>query len=105
MPYRSARMLPPAAFLVLLSTLAGAADPSSQPANADPLDARAAVPPARHESVFKRYRTNRDDPLRSWKDANDEVARIGGWRAYAREAAQADAADAPASGPSGHPHH
>ncbi len=108
MPYRSALVLLPAAFLIL-SAPAGAADapPQSppQPAKADPLDANAAVPPAHHESAFKPLRPKRSEAPRSWKEANDEVARIGGWRAYAREAAQPDAAAAPASGPSGHPHH
>jgi hypothetical protein len=111
MPYRSARVLLPAAFLIL-STLAGAADtspvasmPPPRPAKADPLDAGVAVPPASHEPAFKRYRPHRDEAPRSWKDANDEVARIGGWRAYAREAAQPDAPAVPASAPSGHGHH
>ena len=34
----------------------------------------------------------------AWKDANDNAARIGGWRAYAREAqAPAAGASAPAA--------
>jgi hypothetical protein len=109
MPYRSARVLLPAAFLILFA-LAGAAEMSSpspvpQPAKADPLDASVPVPLSGHESAFRRYRPNRDEALRSWKDANDEVARIGGWRAYAREAAQPDFPATPPSGPSGHQHH
>jgi hypothetical protein len=108
MLYPSARVLLPAAFL-MLSALVGAADApapsSSPPAKADPFDANAAVPPACYESAFKRLRPQREEAPRSWKEANDEVARIGGWRAYAREAAQPDAASAPASGPSGHQHH
>jgi hypothetical protein len=106
MSYRSARALLPAAFLIL-STLAGAQDasPSPRPPKTDPLDAGVVVPPAHHESALKRYRPNRGEAPRSWKDANDEVARIGGWRAYAREAAQPDVPAAPASAPAGHGHH
>jgi hypothetical protein len=78
-----------AALLALLVPTINAARP-------DPLDPQAAVPRLTHESAFKHYRGQRDEKLRGWKDANDEVGRIGGWRAYAREAQQADA---PASQP------
>lgn len=102
MSYRFSRWLLPAAFLTLAS-LAGAAGPSdpSRPAKADPLDAAATVPRAVHRSALAGYRANRDTELRSWRDANDEVARIGGWRAYAREAAQPGAAATPSTGPAG----
>ena len=110
MLHRPARRLWPAALVLLSSSLAGAADPSppQRPARADPLDPAAAVPATPYHSVFKQYRALRDEPLRSWKEANDEVARIGGWRVYAREAAQPDAAApprtaAPASAPSAIP--
>jgi hypothetical protein len=63
------------------------------PARPDPLDARAPVPAASHVSPWGRYRAWRDTEVGDWKAANDTVARIGGWRTYAREAA------APASGP------
>lgn len=45
---------------------------------------RAAAP-----SAFSTYRTFVDEPVANWKSANDTVARIGGWRAYAKEAAVA----------------
>ena len=41
------------------------------------------------------YRPLAEAPVGSWKEANERVNRIGGWRAYAREAAQP--ASAPAS--------
>lgn len=60
------------------------------------------------------YRPFSDQEVMSWRDANDTVGRIGGWRAYAREAqAQANpparaasAPTAPASGaaPAKDPH-
>jgi hypothetical protein len=62
----------------------------------DPLDPQAAVPALKYESAFGPRRTADDKPL-SWREANDNVARIGGWRVYAREAQQpGPAAVAPA---------
>ncbi len=41
-------------------------------------------------SIFDRYqRFNTDTPLLDWRSANQTVQQIGGWRAYAREAAAA----------------
>ena len=48
-------------------------------------------------SAFEGYRPFSDTPVASWRDANDTVGRVGGWRAYAREAAQ-PASPSPASG-------
>ena len=63
-------------------------------ARPDPLDARSAVPPAQHRSALASYRPALDVPVGSWKDANDTVTRIGGWRTYLREAAQPEPAAA-----------
>ena len=74
----------------------------------DPLNAQASVPRLVHESAFTHYRRLTDVPVGSWRDANDTVSRIGGWRVYAREAAQpaspaasvpADSASAPGMKP------
>jgi len=69
----------------------------------DPLDAAADVPRTSHESAFKAYRRLGDTPPTPWKQANETVERIGGWRAYAREAdparPPADAASAPTPSP------
>ena len=75
--------------------------PQARPASdvrADPLNAQASVPPLVHESAFTQYRRLSDVPVGSWREANDTVTRIGGWRVYAREAAQSasPAASAPA---------
>ena len=45
-----------------------------------------------YESVFTRYKSYRDEKTGSWREANDTVERIGGWRAYAKEAQQPEAA-------------
>ncbi len=52
-----------------------------------------AVPAAnalRYESVFARYKSYRDEKTAAWRDSNETVERVGGWRAYAREAQQPD---------------
>ena len=76
--------------------------PSARP---DPSDARAPVPSVQHRSALTGYRGLTDVPAVPWRDANDTVARIGGWRSYAREASAAQApASAPASAPMPHKH-
>lgn len=52
----------------------------------DPLDAGASVPAVVYESSFSRYRRMAQDEAIPWRESNDTAARIGGWRAYAREA-------------------
>lgn len=62
-------------------------------------------------STFSGYRAYTEQAVGSWREANDEVGRIGGWRAYAKEAAPAavgtgGAADVASPGTkSGHEHH
>jgi hypothetical protein len=51
-----------------------------------------------YSSALAGYRGLGEDRLLPWKQANETVNRIGGWRVYAREAATAaDAASAPAT--------
>ncbi|MFO1217545.1 MAG: hypothetical protein U1E89_04075 [Burkholderiaceae bacterium] len=93
--------------LVLMGALVAA---GTSPAAPDPLDAKVAVPPLNHRSVFDGYRGHDDVKPVSWRQANDSVGRIGGWRAYAREAAASQPAATPpgpaASGGAGrHGHH
>jgi hypothetical protein len=66
------------------------------PTRPDPLNPAAAVPAAAHATALARYRSAADVKVGSWREANDAVTRIGGWRVYAREAAQPEAATAPA---------
>ena len=70
-------------------------------ARPDPLNAQAAVPALVHTSAFAAYRRHADAAPIPWKEANDTVARIGGWRAYAREAGASVAPAAPAAAASG----
>ena len=78
----------------LLATLTAQAQPAAKAARPDPLDPKASVPALSYESSFSQYRRMGDEKPVSWRDANDTVARIGGWRVYAREAQQPDPAPA-----------
>lgn len=65
-----------------------ASSTQAQSAQRDPLDARATVPPQTYESTFAHYRRLGDEQVKSWREVNDAVLRAGGWRFYAREAAE-----------------
>jgi len=94
------RLLPA---LLCAMTLAAAAQPlasttptppataANGPRRADPLDARAPVPPVRHVPLLVPARRPLDVAAVPWREANDTTARIGGWKAYAREAQPAEA--------------
>ena len=43
-----------------------------------------------YRSVFSQYRRFDEQPMSPWAEANETVGRIGGWRAYAREAQKAE---------------
>jgi hypothetical protein len=65
-----------------------------------------AVEPAPEQAQptpFERYQAWRDAPLEDWRQANERVGEIGGWRTYLREAQQGG--DGPDSGQSQHGHH
>ena len=89
----------------LLATLTAQAQPAAKAARPDPLDPKASEPTLSYESSFAQYRRLGDEKPVSWRDANDTVTRIGGWRVYAREAQQSDPApaSAPASAPAARP--
>ncbi len=52
--------------------------PVSAPAQQHPADPQAATPPAAHRSALEGYRAFRDEKPLSWREANDEVGRVGG---------------------------
>ena len=63
----------------------------------DPTDEKNTVPPVLYLSPFRDYKPLGEDKAIPWKAANDEVGRIGGWRAYAKEAQDAAASVKPAT--------
>lgn len=101
--------LMPARWLALSSALltlaASAQTPDAPPARgAMPLlDGAAAVVPGGYRSAMEGYQSYSETRMVPWKEANDTVGKIGGWRAYAKEAAEVQghpghaghAADAP----------
>ena len=77
--------------IALAPALAQSMPPSARP---DPLDPTASVPALRYSSSLAQHRSGGDAKPIPWKEANDAVARIGGWRVYAREAQQSEPAGA-----------
>jgi hypothetical protein len=90
---------PLVALCLLVGTTSQAQPQPSQ--KADPLDAKASVPRVEYTGSLARYKRYSEEPVGSWRKANETVNTIGGWRSYAREAAAAaaTAASAPASTP------
>jgi hypothetical protein len=92
------------AVLCAVALTAAAQTPTPAARKADPLDARAGVPATAYESAFSRYRRTADGTAIPWRESNDTAARIGGWRAYAREAQRPEpGASAPAAPPATRP--
>jgi hypothetical protein len=58
----------------------------------DPTVADSPAPSTQYKSPFKDYRPLGDDKRTPWRDANDEVGKIGGWRVYLRESQEASKA-------------
>jgi hypothetical protein len=88
-------------FLRMLPVIAACALPpaaSAQTVLPDPLDAKAGVPALRHQSAFARYKPLGEDKPVAWRQANDTVTGIGGWRAYARQAQQPETPPPAAAG-------
>lgn len=50
-------------------------------------------------SALRDFRRFSDEPVASWRAANETVQRIGGWQAYSREAYQALRKPAPEARP------
>ena len=105
----------PTAFLVagILAgvTSAGVAaaplQPSEQRATRDPANGAAPVPHLKYRSPFATFSDSGAVEVAPWRTTNDTVGRIGGWRAYAREAAGKVPAEAnaPAVTPQQHEQH
>ncbi|MDO9258744.1 MAG: hypothetical protein Q7T98_02410 [Polaromonas sp.] len=91
-----------ASSLVLLSALPALAlaqaAPASAPSTAAPVNPAAASSPAppEYRSAFEGYQPYTDEKTLSWKEANDRVGSIGGWRVYAKEAQEPSAPGASA---------
>lgn len=58
-----------------------------------------ALPDLSYSSVFTNYQGFADQPVSPWAQVNNTVEKIGGWRNYAKEARQPDAADGSSAAP------
>ena len=72
-----------AGLLIVSGELASAQAPPARP---DPSDPQAVVAPTRYRSAFDGYRKQSAADVGSWREANENVGRIGGWREYLKEA-------------------
>ncbi|HSV50721.1 MAG TPA: hypothetical protein VLJ57_01290 [Burkholderiaceae bacterium] len=59
-----------------------------------------------YQSALEGYQPYRDEKIKPWKESNDTVGRVGGWRAYAKEAAEpaSQGNTAPAASGAPNPH-
>ena len=64
---------------------------TSRPEQPDPAAPTIAASPTAVRSSFEGYQTYSDDKMTNGRAANDEVASIGGWREYAKQAQGLDA--------------
>ncbi|MDH4052172.1 MAG: hypothetical protein OEU93_11375 [Rubrivivax sp.] len=94
-------LLPAVIAMAMAASTAWAQGRPAAAVAADPLDAHAVVPPVVYRSTLSQYRRLGDDAPVPWRTANDTVDRIGGWRAYAREASAAQ--EAPGTSPTAPP--
>jgi hypothetical protein len=90
----------PAFWLALFATTTCAAAMAQQ---APPPGASPATAPAPYRSAFEGYQRFAEEKLAPWKESNDTVGKVGGWRAYAREASEGTAKPAAPSAPSATP--
>ncbi len=67
------------ASMAVIPVAQGQARPSPDSLVGKPIDA----PAVAYESAFKGYRKFEDQPVASWREANDLVHQLGGWKAFA----------------------
>lgn len=75
------------------------AQSGSEPATLDSKRAATSSIALSYRSAFTDYRAYSEQPVVSWREAIENVGKIGGWRVYAKEALQVDGASAPAPSP------
>ena len=98
--------LPRRAGVWLLSLLAVTATGVAQAQVAkSPESMAAGVAGLAYSSVLENYQPYSTQQVQAWRESNDNVGRIGGWRAYAKEIGQTDDGKSPkaeAGTPAGH---
>lgn len=79
-----------------LASVAAQAQPMPSETNAK--TATSSVSTLQYSSAISGYQGYKDQPVNSWKEVNDTVGKVGGWKVYAKEAREPDAAPAAAEG-------
>lgn len=77
-----------------IAVLSAFAQTAPVPSSSPPV----APPALSFRSAFEGYQPYMDEKAIPWKEASETVYRRGGWRAYAKEAAEGSKEGAPASG-------
>lgn len=93
MPFHFVRLQLPLALAIFASAVAAQTPTASQTTEANSILAR----PLQYRSLISTYEPYNDQAVRPWREANDRVKRIGGWRSYAKDVSD----KTPASGDSG----
>lgn len=81
--------------LAMLASTFAAAQATSR---SDPSNPKAEVLPLGYESPLKGYRKFEDQPVTSWRGANELAHKLGGWKAFASGQVP-DVPEDPAAGP------
>ncbi len=84
---------PPARVSAPATAAASEAKPATPPASAAATGTLAPVTrtqtaPGGYRSALEGYQPYSEEKIVPWREANDTVGKIGGWRAYAKEAAE-----------------
>lgn len=72
-------------YWIALAALAAGAASAQTGARPDPADPQARAPAPPYQSAFEGFKRLEDAPRPSWRDANEEAARIGGHIGILRE--------------------
>lgn len=88
----------------LAALAAAGAALAQEPRRAGPAEASANAPNSRYDSVFTGYRRYQDEPIAPWREANDEMRRLGGHVGHVPGTAT-PSVPAPGAAPKPAPHH
>jgi len=80
------------ALLVLTVSAQTPATPAARAAASAPV-AQTQTTPGQYRSALESYQPYSENKMVPWKEANDTVGKIGGWRVYAKEAAEGGTAN------------
>ncbi len=89
----------------LVGAMAGVAGSAAAQILAGPETQKTVLPTQlQYTSAIQAYQAYKDQPVRSWREANDHVGKIGGWRTYAKEAQTDKTTEPGQNAPSKDPH-